>query len=273
MARSEGQGITRSGRALGALSAAFFAGLLSGAAPAQPADPAAEGARPTPAQVRAAPYDGRFTFVRIRYGGYRSGRGFGRGGYGGDSWAHDYPAADRNMQTILDEVTTVSTVVESSVVVDLEDRAIFQHPILYLSEPGFWGITEEGARNLREHLLKGGFIIFDDFDGPGHWENWEAQIRQALPEYRPIEIDESHPVFRTFFFVEDIYVPHPNSQRPTYLGIFEDNDPEKRMLALVNYNSDLAEYWEWSASGYLPIDPTNDAYRLGVNYFIWGLTH
>jgi hypothetical protein len=61
--------------------------------------------------------------------------------------------------------------------------------------------------------------------------------------------------------------------RPEYLGIFEDNDPDKRMLALVNWNSDLAEYWEYAATGYLPIDPTNDAYRLGVNYFIWGLTH
>jgi hypothetical protein len=170
----------------------------------------------------------------------------------------------------------VRAATESSVVLDLEDRSIFSYPILYMSEPGFWGITDEGVTNLREYLLKGGFIIFDDFDGPGHWENWLDQIRQALPEYRPIEIDESHPVFRTFFFVEDIYVPNPmlrNAPKPTYLGIFEDNDPAKRMLALVNYNSDLAEYWEWSATGYLPIDPTNDAYRLGVNYFIWGLTH
>jgi hypothetical protein len=253
------------------IAAALFAGLAAAA----PVRPAGEPARDAGPQVRPAPYDGRFTFVRVRYGGYGR-RGFGRGGFGGDSWAHDYPDADRNMQTILNEVTTVRAATESSVVLDLEDRSIFSYPILYMSEPGFWGITDEGVTNLREYLLKGGFIIFDDFDGPGHWENWLDQIRQALPEYRPIEIDESHPVFRTFFFVEDIYVPNPmlrNAPKPTYLGIFEDNDPAKRMLALVNYNSDLAEYWEWSATGYLPIDPTNDAYRLGVNYFIWGLTH
>jgi hypothetical protein len=261
-------------RGAAAAAAALLAGMLGGAAPPIPTRTAdAVSLPPSAPQVRSAPYDGRFTFVRVRYGGY--GRGFGRG-YGGDSWAHDYPDADRNMQTILQEVTTVSTALESSVVVDLEDRSIFRHPILYMSEPGFWGITDEGAKNLREHLLKGGFIIFDDFDGPGHWENWLTQIRHALPEYRPIEIGQEHPVFRTFFFVENIYVPNPMVRglpKPTYLGIFEDNDPEKRMLALVNYNSDLAEYWEWSATGYLPIDPTNDAYRLGVNYFIWGLTH
>ena len=48
---------------------------------------------------------------------------------------------------------------------------------------------------------------------------------------------------------------------------------ERPLSAQVNYNADLAEYWEWSTSGYLPIDPTNDAYRLGVNYFIYALTH
>jgi hypothetical protein len=259
-------------RALGMAAAALAVAVAAGAgAPVGSAPPAAP-LPPVPQQV-AVPYDGRFTFARVRFGS-SGGRGFGRRGFGGGQWNHDYPNADLNMQVILKEVTTVNPVTASSVVVDLEDRAIFRHPILYLSEPGFWGITEEGARNLREYLLKGGFIIFDDFDGYGHWENWEAQIRQVLPEHRPIEIDQSHPVFRTFFLVEDIYVPHPMAAvRPRYLGIFENNDPTRRMLALVNYNADLAEYWEWSASGYLPIDPTNDAYRLGVNYFIYGLTH
>lgn len=248
--------------------AALITGLGVGAVPAP-----ASRAVATTLQARP-PYDGRFTFVRVRYGG--GGRGFGRRGGGSDAWSHDYPNADLNMQTVLKEVTSVIPVIGTSEVLDLEDPAIFGHPILYMSEPGFWRVNPEGAKNLRTYLLKGGFIIFDDFDGPGHWENWQAQIEQALPEYTPVEIDATHPVFRTFFQVDDIYVPNPMVQglpRPTYLGIFEDDDPTQRMLALVNYNADLAEYWEWSSSGYLPIDPTNDAYRLGVNFFIWGLTH
>ena len=27
-----------------------------------------------------------------------------------------------------------------------------------------------------------------------------------------------------------------------------DNDPSKRVLAVINHNSDIAEYWEWSNS-------------------------
>ena len=234
---------------------------------------------PTLQVVPGEPYDGRFVFVRIRYNARGTSFGaYGRFGFRGvsNAWNHDYPNADLNMEAVLGEVTAVVPVTSTSVVVDLEDPAVFAYPILYMAEPGYWRITEQGARNLRAHLLKGGFIIFDDFDGYGHWENFERQIRQALPEYRPVEIDEAHPVFRAFFHVQDIYVPNPMVRglpKPTYLGIFEDNDPSKRMLALINYNSDLAEYWEYAGTGFLAIDPTNDAFRLGVNYLIYGLTH
>ena len=238
----------------------------------------APAASPIPQVRSGTTYDGRFVFARIRYNARGSGvssyGGFFRGG--GSSWSHDYPNADLNMSAVLDEVTSVRPVTGSSVVVDLEDPAIFGYPILYMSEPGFWRITERGAQHLRAHLLKGGFIIFDDFDRPGHWESFEHQIQQALPEHTPVEIDETHPVFRTFFRVDDIYVPNPMVRglpKPTYLGIFEDDDPTKRMLALINYNSDLAEYWEYAGTGFLAIDPTNDAFRLGVNYLIYGLTH
>jgi hypothetical protein len=222
------------------------------------------------AQSVEIPYNGDFTFTRIRYGG---GGGFGGFGRGGGSWAHDYPSADRNMGEILKEFTSMHPNTGGSNVVDLEDPEIFRSPILYLSEPGFWSITDEGARNLRAHLLKGGFIIFDDFDGPGHWENWAEMIARALPGARPIEIDQTHPIFDTFFFIEDIYVPHPMAGfKPDYYAIYEDNDPAKRMMALIVYNGDLAEYWEYAATGFFPVDPTSDSFRLGVNFFIYGLT-
>lgn len=231
------------------------------------------GARPGgaafPQETRASlPYDGRFTFTRIRYRGHGGRRGWGR-----SAWSHDYPSADLNLQTILSEFTAIQASTDGSNVFDLEDPEIFHHPILYISEPGYWAITEEGAAHLRDYLLKGGFLIFDDFEGR-QWDNMAAQVARALPGYGWVEIDASHPVFSSFFQVEDIYVPHPLVPvTPAYYAIFEDNDPARRIMVLANHNSDLAEYWEWSPSGYFPVDPTNDAYRLGVNYVVYGLTH
>ena len=228
--------------------------------------------RPTAQQdaLYQVPYNGRFTFTRIRYDGGGSMRGWRRRS---GSWAHDYPDADRNMQAILNEFTAMTPNTEGSNVVQLEDPRMFQHPMIYVSEPGFWTISEEGARNLREYLLKGGFLIFDDFE-ENQWYNMDAQLAQALPERQWVELDDTHPIFGSFFYVEDIYVPHPTVQvQPRYMAIFEDNDPRKRVMVLANHNSDLAEYWEWAATGLFAVDPTNDAYRLGVNYIIYGLTH
>ena len=213
------------------------------------------------------PYNGHFTFTRIRY----DGPGFRR--FGGQSWSHDYPDADRNIQMILDEYTSLSPNTGGSNVVLLEDPRMFKRPLIYVSEPGYWSISEEGALNLRDYLLKGGFLIFDDFEA-NQWYNMDAQLVRALPERQWVELDDTHPIFGTFFYVEDIYVPHPSvAVEPRYMAIFEDNDPRKRVMVLANHNSDLAEYWEWSASGLFAVDPTNDAYRLGVNYIIYALTH
>ncbi len=252
-----GKGIgSRSGPARRVVVGVFLALVLTGATIAAQFD-----------AYYQVPYNGRFTFTRILY----SGPGFR--GFGGPSWSHDYPDADRNMQLILDEFTAIRPNTRASNVVMLEDPRMFLHPLIYISEPGYWRITQQGALNLRNYLLKGGFLIFDDFEAD-QWYNMDAQLVRALPERQWVELDDTHPIFGTFFYVEDIYVPHPSvAVEPRYMAIFEDNDPTKRIMVLANHNSDLAEYWEWSTSGLFAVDPTNDAYRLGVNYIMYALTH
>src|SRR5919198_5498755 len=113
-------------------------------------------------------YDGRFVFTRIRYGG----RGFFGGGfgYGGSTWSHDYPAADFYISDALETLTRMRVNAASTNVLDLEDNRIFDNPILYISEPGYWRISDKGAANLRLHLLKGGLVIFDDFEHQDEWD-------------------------------------------------------------------------------------------------------
>jgi hypothetical protein len=249
------------------LASGLAAAVLVSLGAREGASPAAE----VPSQgLYQVPYNGKFTFTRLRYG--FSGSRVGGGGFGSSTaWNHDYPAADRNLQFILSEFTGLDPNTGGSNVLDLEDSRIFQHPILYMSEPGFWSVTPEGAENLRSFLLKGGFLIFDDFELE-QWNNMAAQVRRALPEHDWFEIDDSHPIFRSFFRVDDIYVPHPLVDvMPSYQAIFENNDPAGRLMVLANHNSDLAEYWEWSPEGRFGLDPTNDAYRLGVNYIIYAM--
>jgi hypothetical protein len=214
-----------------------------------------------------ARYDGRFTFTRIRYGDDWGAR------RGGSAWSHDYPQADLHVSQILDYVSTVNPTLGETNVLTLDDPEIFKHPILYISEPGFWTMSDSEAANLRRFLLKSGFLIFDDFENE-QWYNMEEQLRRALPEHRFVEIGPEHPIYQSFFRIKDIYVPHPLVRvTPRYFAIFENNDPSARMLVLANWNADIAEYWEWSDTGYLPVDLNNEAYKLGVNYLVYALTH
>ena len=216
-------------------------------------------------QSSTVEYDSHFAFTRIRYGGTL--------GFGGGAWAHDYPTADRNLGSIIDYITNMRVRLDGTNVLDLDDPRIFENPILYVSEPGYWRIQDTEAKNLRAHLLKGGFIIFDDFEG-NHWNNLEAQMRRALPELHWVQINVEHPIFQTFFELKVLDVPHPSvGVIPRYMAMFEDNDVNGRMIALANHNGDLAEYWEWSAEGLYSEDPTNNAYRLGVNYIVYAMTH
>ena len=208
------------------------------------------------------PYDGRFTFTRVRYEG---------GGRRGGSWADGYPRSDRHLSQILDALTSMRVNTDGSNVLDLEDPEIFRNPVLFLIEPGYWRISDRGAANLRAYLLKGGFILFDDFE-EDLWFNFEAQFRHALPEAEFVKLDTTHAIYRTFFDLEEIRLPHPSDRiEPAYYGVFEDNDPAKRLMAIANHNSDVAEYWDYSGTGRLPVDTTNDAYKLGVNYMIYGV--
>jgi hypothetical protein len=215
-------------------------------------------------------YDGRVTFVRLWYA-----TGFGGGGRrgGGDTpWQHDYPRAERNFAQLITELTSVRFVRDQSVVVALDDPELFKHPIAYMSEPGYWYPNENDVLSLRKYLQKGGFLIFDDFYGRDIL-NLRQQMLRVLPQMRLIELNTDHPIFDTFFRVRTLDYYHSyQCIKSVFYGIFEDNDPARRMLAIVNDNSDLGEAWEWSAEGLFPVQVSNDSYKLGINYFVYALT-
>jgi hypothetical protein len=217
-------------------------------------------------------YDGRFTFVRLRW---QSDVGHARRGFWASAWDHDYPRAEQHLSKILEEVTDIDVHTNGSRIFTLTDPELFRHPIAYMWEPGFWNLTDREAESFRAYLLKGGFAVFEDFDGPEQWGNFEAQMRRVLPDARFVKLDGSHRIFESFFRIHDVdAILHPMSRiRPSYYGIFEDNDPERRLMVVANYDNDVPEYWEWSGEGLFPFDMSNEAYKLGVNYIVYGFTH
>jgi len=216
-------------------------------------------------------YDGRFTFARISY--QTGGEGFGfRRGRNIPGWQHDYPCGERHLTKILGELTSIRTRTEVSVVLSLADPELFKYPVAYMSEPGFWRITADEATALGAYLKKGGFIMFDDFR-EDDWFNLEEQMRRALPDHKWVQIDGAHPLFDSFYLIRNPEQLHSYGRlEPTFWVLFEDNDPAKRIIALANRDNDLSEVWEYSGTGQYPVDVTNEAYKIGINYFIYALS-
>ena len=99
-------------------------------------------------------------------------------------------------------------------------------------------------------------------------------MQKVLPNSRIVKLDTSHPIFDSFFRITTLDYQHPYfGQASEFHGIFEDNDPSKRLMVVVNYNNDIGDYWEWSDAGFVPIELSNEAYKLGVNYLMYALTH
>lgn len=219
-------------------------------------------------------YDARFTFARLRYT-FSADPEFGMGGgrMRDPPWRHDYPAAETNLMHIITEVTSLAAFRDGGRIIDIGDPDLMKYPISYMSEPGFWTMTDREAANMRNYLMKGGFIIFDDFGGP-HWTNLAVQMNRLLPRARWIQLDATHPIFHAFFDIDslDDLLPSYRGQ-PTFFGLFEDNDPTKRMYAIANYNDDIGENWEYSETGLLPVEATNESYKFGINYIIYAMTH
>ena len=220
------------------------------------------------------PYDGRFTFVRLKYGTQFGYRRIGNGGY---PWSHDYPDGEVHFSKILEELTLLRIRTSGSNILAIDDPELFKYPVAYMAEPGFWGVTPTEAKALHDYLLKGGFIIFDDFRGQD-WDNLQDQMRTVLPEANWMQLDGSARVFHSFFEIDhpETLAPPPiygGQFTPSYWGLFENNDPRGRLMAVANVNNDISEYWEFSDTGISMVDLTNEAYKFGVNYVIYGLTH
>lgn len=209
------------------------------------------------------PYDGRFTFARIRYTVHRR-----------SGWEFDYPTMERNLMTMMREVTVLAPHVAGSNVHTFDDPELLNYPVAYLSEPGYWIPSDSEVLGLRTWLAKGGFLIVDDFMR-GEWFNFESQIRRVLPTARIERLDLSHPVFDSFFRIKtlDMVYPHDPGLKAEFLGIHEDNDPTRRLMVVINYNNDIGDYMEWSGHNWWPVNTTNEAYKFAMNYIVYALSH
>jgi hypothetical protein len=210
-------------------------------------------------------YTGQFTLARLWYPFY-------------PGWSYDWPDMEDNLGALLPLLTTIPLDQKPTGhnIFRMDDPELLKFPVAYLSEPGYWHPTDAEVQGLRTYLDKGGFLIVDDFHYANEWAVFEAAMRRVWPTANIERLDLSHPIFHAFFEIASLDVPYPGYRDGLwgeFYGIHENNDPTKRLAVVINYNMDIGDYMEHSGQGMYLVDPTNEAFKFGINYIVYGLSH
>jgi hypothetical protein len=202
----------------------------------------------------------------------------------GGGWATDFPASDCKFMWGVDRLTNIRVYKKRPHVVAALDPELFKYPYLYIVEPSRMFLTSEEAAALREYLDRGGFLHVDDFWGREERDIVEEEMAKIFPD-RPMKtLDLKHEVFRNFFEVDQIMqIPNvsngcnggrtwerPSETTPMVFGISDDRD---RLMVVVTYNSDLGDAWEWMDRPCYPEMYSGQAYRMGINFIIYAMSH
>jgi hypothetical protein len=234
-----------------------------------------------------------FTFVRVEYdshyggGGRGRGRGWGRGG----GWTTDWPDSDLNFSFRLQQLTALKVNPEP-ITLRLTDEKLFDHPFIYMIEPGGLSFSEEEVVALRRYLLNGGFLMVDDFWGDFQWENFHQEIKRVFPDHEPVELDLSHEIFQCVYRLKErpqvpsigaawqgrdqgiTWEPYHggNCRDVHYRAIFDDKN---RMMAIICHNTDLGDGWEREGEDpwYFKEFSEKKAYPMGINIVTYAMTH
>ena len=218
----------------------------------------------------------RLKYPSGRYAGFWGGRG---------SWPTDFPKADRQFVTGVQRLTRIHAR-SSEQIIDLEDmgnpREVFNWPWVYAVEVGHWDLTDTQCKTMREYLLRGGFLMVDDFHGTYEWDVFTQSMKRIFPDRPIVEIPAEDAVFHTIYdldkklqvpgivYLESHKLYEKDGTIPHWRGVYDDYG---RVMAAMTFNQDNGDAWEHADNPKYEEKFTSQAYRLGINYIVYSMTH
>lgn len=223
------------------------------------------------------PLQSEFHFTRLAFG--VNGHPFSS--YPGEPWLRDWPDAEYHFLQGVRRLTRIDAGEYRQV--SLLNDAIFDYPVVYAVKVGYWHLNNREVTRLREYLLKGGLLMVDDFHGPNEWAQFIATVRKVFPDKVIVDIPDEHEIFHVLYDLDDrqqipgrnsvyngVTWEHPLGIPEHWRGIY---DTDGRVLMAINFNMDLGDAWEHADDAFYPEPMTALAYRIGINYIIYSMTH
>jgi hypothetical protein len=143
-------------------------------------------------------------------------------------------------------------------------------------------LTRQQAMTVREYLLRGGFLMLDDFWGTVEWNRFMESMKVIFPDRKIVEIDNNDPIFHIVYDLDDRYqIPGQWALRrgstyrddgavPHWRGIYDDKG---RLMVAMSFNSDIGDSWEWADDARYPERYSALGIRIGVNDVVYSMTH
>jgi uncharacterized protein DUF4159 len=232
-----------------------------------------------------------FHFLRVEYTDrpeYHRGWGYSsRDGTGTGWWLVDWPDADNHFSIGVRRLTRID--VGDPRHLRLTDDRLFDYPWIYATQTGWWGLSDAETLRLREYLLRGGYLVVDDFWGPEQWDLFRHTMNRVLPDHPITDLAESDSVLHVLYDIGEkdrtiipgsrhlwrradgtAQIVLPEGAVPAWRAMYDDKN---RMVVAVNFNTDVADAWEFADVPYYPEAMTTLAYRYGINYLIYAMTH
>jgi Domain of unknown function (DUF4159) len=227
-------------------------------------------------RLEAGPPAAEFHMGRLVYAAYGCA---GSRGSCNPWWAIDYPGAEAHFLPALERMTRLE-IAPDSAHVQLKDAHMFDYPWLLLQQPGQgdWHPTGQDLALLREYLLRGGFLVVDDFHGDREWASFQAAMRDLFPDRTIVDVPQDDMLMGILFDLDkrtqipgDRHIGYLRMEGPPHWrGIYDD---EGRLMVAINHNIDMGDAWEHADDPHYPTPMTATAYRFGVNYVIYAMTH
>lgn len=225
-----------------------------------------------------------YHFVRVEYVDRPGARRFWSRGPGQGWWRQDWPEAEIHFAEGVRRLTRIDT--GEGVHLPLTDDRIFDYPWLYATQVGYWDLTDPEAQRLRDYLLRGGFLVVDDFYGLEDWAVFRETMERVLPNRPILDVEESHALTNVLYTIrERTFIPglrhlragpggsvviQPQAMPPSWRAIY---DEKGHILVAINYNLDVGDAWEHADMPEYPEQMTTLAYRFGINYLVYSMTH
>jgi hypothetical protein len=166
-------------------------------------------------------------------------------------------------------------------IVDIGSDDLYDWPFMYAVAAGDWTLTDSEAKRLGNFFERGGFLVVDDLHNEREWGDFMYGIDQAMPGAADDEIPDADPIFHVTYDVSDrimisgynIVNGSPYERGGTVARWRAVRDSKGRIVATAWHNQDLGDAWEWADAPEYPEDLSNRAFRFGVNYVTYAMTH